>query len=76
MDAWLSDSSPSAALELGGSMLHIRAALDLLKKYAKQGGSRRPGAVKDADSPDPSDQLRKLQLQVSLNASQAWREDC
>ena len=46
-------------------MLHIRAALDLLKKYAKQGGSRRPGAVKDADSTDPSDQLRKLQLQVS-----------
>lgn len=65
VDAWLSDSSPGASLELGGSMLHIRAALDLLKKYAKQGGARRLGGGKDGDAGDASDQLRKLQLQVS-----------
>lgn len=67
VDAWLSDQSPNAALELGGSMLHIRAALDMLKKCAKQGGKRGPGGAKDMDSPDPSDQLRKLQLQVCVS---------
>lgn len=46
-------------------MLHIKAALDMLKKYAKQGGKRGAGGAKEADAADPSDQLRKLQLQVS-----------
>ncbi|DBA83158.1 TPA: hypothetical protein ACH3X2_006681 [Trebouxia sp. C0005] len=64
LDAWVSDSAPGAMLELGGSMLHIRAALDMLKKSVRQGGGRKLGAGKDSDGGDAPEQLRKLQLQV------------
>ncbi|DBA74016.1 TPA: hypothetical protein ACH3X1_010839 [Trebouxia sp. C0004] len=64
LDAWVSDSAPGAVLELGGSMLHIRAALDMLKKSVRQGGGRKLGGGKDSDGGDAPEQLRKLQLQV------------
>lgn len=64
LDAWLSDSTTGVTLDLGGSMLHIRAALDMLKKSVRQGGNRKLGGGKDTEGADAPEQLRKLQLQV------------
>lgn len=43
----------------------LRAALDMLKKSVRQGGSRKPGGGKDVEGADAPEQLRKLQLQVN-----------
>lgn len=43
-----------------------RAALDMLKKSMRQGGNRKLSSGKDMEGADAPEQLRKLQLQVSL----------
>ncbi len=44
-----------------------RAALDMLKKSVQQGGKRKLGGSKDTEGADAPEQLRKLQLQVSMD---------
>jgi hypothetical protein len=43
LDAYVSDDSPEAPLNLGGSMLHIRAAFELFKQSMKGGVSGSTG---------------------------------
>ena len=50
-------------------MLHIRAVLDMLKKSIRQGGSRKLGGGKGLEGADAPEQLRKLQLQVTIFAT-------
>ena len=45
----------------GSSYCCTRAALEMLKKSVRKGGSRKLGGGEGADAPD---NLRKLQLQV------------
>ncbi|GLC59507.1 hypothetical protein PLESTB_001494800 [Pleodorina starrii] len=44
MEAWVADDSPEAALNLGGSMMMIRAAFDIFKRLMRNGGFK-PGAA-------------------------------
>ena len=78
VDAWLEEESPSAALELGGSMLHIRAALDMLRQSCRAGpghpsNGKLLGGGSGAAAPESgqAEQLRKLKLQVCQPCRQA-----
>ncbi|GIM04993.1 hypothetical protein Vretimale_9468, partial [Volvox reticuliferus] len=43
VEAWVADDSPEAALNLGGSMMMIRAVFDIFKRLLRTGGFK-PGA--------------------------------
>ena len=77
LDAWLEDESPSALLELGGSMLLIRAALDMLKQGCRgRGGLQLQDAQLQKAQGQAAgmegaqiEQLRKLKLQAGGSGS-------
>mmetsp|Transcript_31029 Transcript_31029/g.80829 ORF Transcript_31029/g.80829 Transcript_31029/m.80829 type:complete len:928 (+) Transcript_31029:376-3159(+) len=75
VEAYCADNSPEATLNLGGSMLFIRAAFDAFRKLVRAGGVVGPAGVSqkllsgggengNAAGPDMAEQLRKLRLQV------------
>ncbi|KAF5843229.1 P-loop containing nucleoside triphosphate hydrolase protein [Dunaliella salina] len=75
VEAYCADNSPEATLNLGGSMLYIRAAFEAFRKLVRAGGVVGPAGVSQkllsgggesgtAAGPDMAEQLRKLRLQV------------
>ncbi|KAL6757573.1 P-loop containing nucleoside triphosphate hydrolase protein [Haematococcus lacustris] len=79
IEAFCADASSDASLNLGGSMMHVKAAFDLFKQLVQRGGLVGPnGAVRMLTGPgsggeqnqggnaaDLAEQVKKLRLQVT-----------
>ena len=70
IEAFVMDPAPDATLNLGASMLFIKAGFDILKAMVRQGGTlgaaanAKVGAV-GGDVAGLQEQLHKLKVQVS-----------